>query len=56
MGAAAGDTGFDYYIAAAWAGLAFSPKDAGEVHITAPLALGIDVVTVSGATFFYGQI
>lgn len=46
VGAAGGDAGFDDGRAAAWARLALTPKDSGKVDVTAPLALGIHVVTI----------
>ena len=56
VSAAAGDPSFFYDRATTRAQFAFAPKHAGEVYVTAPLTLCVDVVAVSRPTFFYREV
>lgn len=56
MGAAGGNTSFNDGRGAAGAWLALLSKDAGKVDVAAPLALGIDVIFVGGATLFDAKV
>lgn len=56
VSAAGGDTGFDNGCTTAGARLPLLPKNTSKVDVAAPLALGIDVIFVGGATLFDAKV